>query len=172
MSWKKKNWVTSEILQLESVGFKKPSRLSLGILEIFGNNISHSWNTQTIIVWLTFHLLQSWFISHWFLEIEPFMFQKIPLFFPSLCPWLKLLPVHQMPLSACLVNTSLSRVHASISPLTTFQPLPVFYHRGLSILYSVFWQYIVVLSTSLFLIIGFVFFYQILSFLRESAMYQ
>ena len=97
---------------------------------------------------------------------------RCPLFFPSLCPWLKLLPVHQMPLSACLVNTCLSRVHSSISPLTTFQPLPVFYHRGLSILHSVFWQYIVVLSTSLFLIIGFVFFYQILSFLRESAMYQ
>ena len=54
---------------------------------------------------------------------------RSPLFFPSLCPWLKLLPVHQMPLSACLVNTSLSRDHSRISPLTTFQPLPVFYQR-------------------------------------------
>ena len=56
--------------------------------------------------------------------------------------------------------------------LTTFQPLPVFYQRGLNILNSVFWQYIVVLSTSIFLIIGFIFFYQILSFLRGSAMYE
>ena len=53
-----------------------------------------------------------------------------PCFFPSLCPWLKLLPVHHMPLSACLVNTSLSRVYSSISSSECLPTFTSFLSKG------------------------------------------
>lgn len=70
-------------------------------------------------------------LSQWWLSAGlPAIVQMPPCFFLSLCPWLKLLPVHQMPLPACLVNTSLSRVCSSISSSDYLPTFTSFLSKG------------------------------------------